>query len=188
MDRPHAAAGHSSSPTLQLLARIYSPTVKSTSIPHPITSREKKERLEKPKDCPSRPKTVYVVPSKISSGMPSSAWPRSLIISSTSSFPTKSRTRFFRAKEISYTSFSLKCTKRKKKEMTDFSDTDINTIGFSHNCIRRTLGMSRHSLAVPDTVNIPPSQLAAWIETNLLYVVHVKNKRKEKRKETLTWS
>lgn len=49
--------------------------------------------------------------------------------------------------------------------MTSFSDTDINTIGFIHDCIRGTLRVSRHSLAVPDTVNIPPSQSAAYIET-----------------------
>lgn len=111
--------------------------------------------------------------------MPSSARPRSLIISSTSSVPTESRTRFFRAKDISYTSFSLKCTKRKKKEITSFSDANVNTIGFSHNCMRRTLRISRYSLAGPDTVNIPPSQLVAWIETNLLYVVRIEKQKKK---------
>lgn len=65
--------------------------------------------------------------------------------------------------------------------MTSFIDTDINTIGFSHDRIRRTPRVSRYSLAVPDTVNIPPSQLAAYIETNLLHVVCVKQKRKEKK-------
>lgn len=69
--------------------------------------------------------------------------------------------------------------------MTDFSDTDIDTIGFSHDRIRRTPRVSRYSLAVPDTFNIPPSQLAAWIETNLLHVVCIE---KQKQKKTLAWS
>lgn len=68
--------------------------------------------------------------------------------------------------------------------MTDFSDANINTIGFSYDRIRRIPRVSRYSLAVPDTVNIPPSQSAAYIETNLLYVVHVKNKRKKKKRNT----
>lgn len=108
--------------------------------------------------------------------MPSSTRPRSLIISSTSSVPTESRTRFFRAKEISYTSF-LSNLQKVKTEMTSFSDVNINTIGFSHDRIRRTPRTSRYSLAVPDTVSIPPSQLVAYIEANLLYVVHVKNEK-----------
>lgn len=135
--------------------------------------------------------------------MPSSAWPRSLIISSTSSVPTESRTRFFRAKEISYTSFfsqiyrtekrnekrrkRRKGRKKREKEMTSFSHTDINTIGFSYDCIRRTLRVSRHSLAVPDTVNIPPSQLVAWIETIYFTSSAWKIRKKNKNKKSLTW-
>lgn len=65
--------------------------------------------------------------------------------------------------------------------MTSFSDTDINTVGFSYDRIRRTLRVNRHSLAVPDTVNISPSQSAAYIEANLLHVVRVQ-KPKTKRK------
>lgn len=42
--------------------------------------------------------------------------------------------------------------------MTSFSDVNINTIGLSHNHMRGTLRISRYSLAVPDTVDIPPSQ------------------------------
>jgi len=70
--------------------------------------------------------------------------------------------------------------------MTSFSDVNINTISFSHDRIRRTPRVSRYSLAVPDTVNIPPSQSATYIETNLLYVVCVKIKTKIKK--PLTWS
>lgn len=110
----------------------------STSIPHLITLGEKKERLEKPEECLLRPKTVYVVLSKISSWMPST-------------------------KEISYASFFSNIQKA-KTEMTSFSDVNINTIGFSHNRIRRIPRISRYSLAVPDTNNIPPSQSAAYIE------------------------
>lgn len=65
--------------------------------------------------------------------------------------------------------------------MTSFSNTDINTISFSHDRIRKTPRVSRHSLAVPDTVNIPPSQLAAYIEINLLHVVCMKQKRNQKK-------
>lgn len=65
--------------------------------------------------------------------------------------------------------------------MTSFSNVNINTIGYSHNCIRRTLRVSRRSLAVPDTVNIPPSQSASYIETNLLHLVRME-KQKQKKK------
>lgn len=70
--------------------------------------------------------------------------------------------------------------------MTSFSDVNINTIGFSHNCIRRTPRISRYSLVVPDNVNIPPSQLAAYIETNLLHVVCMKQKQKKNTHVVIT--
>lgn len=40
--------------------------------------------------------------------------------------------------------------------------------------------MSRYSLAVPDTDHIPPSQSAAYIETNLLYVVCIEKQKQKK--------
>lgn len=70
--------------------------------------------------------------------------------------------------------------KRKKKEKFSFSDVNINTIGFSHDRIRKTLRISRHSLAVPRHVNIPPSQLAAYIETNLLHVIRIEKQKQKK--------
>lgn len=50
----------------------------------------------------------------------------------------------------------------------------------------RTPRVSRYSLAVPDTVNIPPSQSAAYIETNLLHVIPVENEKKKNTHVVIT--